>query len=370
VIVDAGNWLANCQGGTPTPTPTATPTCPSGASGGVPGPWSSASPYPFNNGRYGFAQTATHFYVFGGVSDGNRVNSVNRYDLATGTWQPRAPMPFTSEAPTCALMEATGIVYCAEGDTGNNFASYNIATDTWTPLAADPFVTDHYGSVSGAFNGKVFVVGGTTAFSNAIWIYDVASNTWSVGTSAPTGPFLLPGYQQVGQFVYVVGGFDPAVINLTTTSRLDMGSAPGAWESGPTFTPQRADFVLAYDAGTNKLYALGGDLCCDSLFFNSTNLVDELDLSAWPGGTWNSSPPVLPAPNRQANMAGFYGNGDIWSVGGINGATSQFLNEVLHRSNAGGCPSPTPTPTATPTATAAPRETPTPRPRPTPVPRP
>ena len=76
-------------------------------------------------------------------------------------------------------MEATGIVYCAEGDTGNGFASYNIATDTWTPLAADPFVTDHYGSASGAFNGKVFVVGGTTAFSNASWVYDVASNTWS-----------------------------------------------------------------------------------------------------------------------------------------------------------------------------------------------
>ena len=55
-------------------------------------------------------------------------------------------MPFESEAPTCALMERTGIVYCAEGDTGNGFASYNIATDTWTPLASDPFVTDHYGS--------------------------------------------------------------------------------------------------------------------------------------------------------------------------------------------------------------------------------
>ena len=60
------------------------------------------------------------------------------WSLATGTWEPRAPMPFESEAPTCALMEATGIVYCAEGDTGSGFASYNIATDTWTPLAADP----------------------------------------------------------------------------------------------------------------------------------------------------------------------------------------------------------------------------------------
>ena len=98
--------------------------------------------------------------------------------------------------------------------------------------------------------------------------------------------------------------------------------------------------------------SLGGDLPNDGNPFNSTNVVNELDLSGWPGGTWNPSPPDLPAPNRQANQAGFYGNGDIWSVGGINGATFQFLPEVWHRNNAGGCASPTPTATPTATATA------------------
>ena len=141
-----------------------------------------------------------------------------------------------------------------------------------------------------------------------------------------------------------MGGFDPSAINLTTTSRLDMSSAPGVWEAGPTFTPQRADFGLAYDGGTNKLYTLGGDLGNDGNFFNSTNLVDELDVGSWPGGTWSSSPPNLPTPNRQANQAGFYGGGDIWSVGGINGATFQFLAEVYHRPNGGPTPTPTPTP--------------------------
>ena len=328
-------------GGSPTPTPTCT-------AGGTPGPWTAGNPYPTTIVRYGFAQTATDFYVFGGVDNGFTTNAVNKYNLASGTWTSLAPMPFSGEAPTCALMESTGIVYCADGLATNSFASYNIATNTWTSLAPDPFVTDSYGSASGAFNGKVFVVGGTSFFSNAIWIYDVGTNTWSVGTSAPIGPFLLPGYHQIGQFLYVVGGFDPTAVNYTTTLRLDMSSAPGVWDIGPVFTPQRADFGLAYDPGTNKLYALGGDLGNDGNFFNSTNLVDELDVSGWPSGTWTSSPPVLPAPNRQANQAGFFGNGDIWSVGGINGATFQFLNEVWHRTD-GGCGggSPTPTPTGT-----------------------
>jgi N-acetylneuraminic acid mutarotase len=396
--------LAGGGCGTPTPTPTATPTptCPPGG-GAVAGPWTLGNPYPLNDVRYGFAQTATHFYVFGGVADGTRVPNVNRMDIATGVWESRAPMLFASEGPTCALDASSGIVYCAEGDTGSGFAAYDTATDTWTPLASIPG-GDHYGSASGAFNGKVFVAGGGTGETSAVQVYDIAANTWSSGTAAPS-EFLFAGYQQVGQFLYVVGGWDLSSpgTNKMTTYRLDMSSAPGTWDTGPTFTEARADFGLAYDAGTNKLYAMGGD-AAGGAFFDSTNLVDELDLGSWPGGTWTASPPDLPQPIRQANQAGFYGAGDIWSVGGIDGQTFQFLNEVYHRNNGGGCPTPTPTvtvtptptatvtvtptptatvtvtptPTATatvtvtptPTPTATPRPTPTPRPRPTPWPRP
>jgi hypothetical protein len=394
-----------CGGGV---TPTPTPTCPPG--GGAAGPWTAGNPYPTTIVRYGFAQTATHFYVFGGVDNGTVVNAVNRMDLATGVWEPRAAMSNNpGEAPTCALDAAAGMVYCTQGLNGSGFASYDIASDTWTNLAPIP-QSDTYGSASGAFNGKVFVAGGSGAITNAVWVYDIGTNSWSAGTAAPS-VYLLAGYQQVGQFLYVVGGFDPTFANNATTWRLDMSSAPGTWDTGPAFTPQLADFGLAYDAGTNKLYSLGGDLPNDGNPFNSTNQVNELDVSGWPGGTWNPSPPDLPMPPRQAAQAGFFGNGDIWAVGGINGATFQFLNEVWHRNNGGGgvCPSPTPTvtpvsptptatatatitppstatptatataspsatptptPTATATATSTPRVPPTPRPRPTPYPRP
>ncbi len=368
--------------GTPTPTPTATATAtgtpsatPTCTPGGTPGPWSTASPYPITDVRYGFAQTATHFYVFGGVSNGTRVPDVNRMDIATGMWQSRAPMPFTSEAPTCALMPGTNFVYCTEGDTGSGFARYDTVANSWTSLASIPG-GDHYGSASGAFNGKVFVAGGTTGFVSTVQVYDVGMNTWSAGTAAPND-FLLAGYQQVGQFLYVVGGFEASgpvarasaelssvlnrgqqskqpkvpMANNTTTWRLDMSSAPGVWSVGPAFPAGRADFGLAYDAGTNKLYALGGDLPGGG-FFDSTNAVDELSVATWPAGTWMPSPPNLILPNRQANQAGFYGAGQIWSAGGINGQTFQFLAEVQRRSNGGApCGTPTATPTATPTFT-------------------
>src|SRR5437879_11717978 len=105
-------------------------------------------------------------------------------------------MPVTREAPTCALMPGTDMVYCTEGDTGSGFASYNITTDTWTPLASIRG-GDHYGSASGAFNGKVFVAGGTTSFTSAVQVYDVASNRRSAGTAAPDR-FLRAGHEAAG----------------------------------------------------------------------------------------------------------------------------------------------------------------------------
>ena len=329
--VSSGLVLDAVPLGTPTPTPTCPPGNPTGA-----GAWTAGNPYPTTIVRYGFVQTATDFYVFGGVDNGSITNAVNKYNVASGTWTPLAPMPFSGEAPTCSLMDATGIVYCADGTAGNDFASYDIATDSWTPLASDPFATDHYGSASGAFNGKVFVAGGTSGITNQVDVYDVGTDTWSPGTPAPSA-FLLAGYQQLGQFLYVVGGFDPTFVNNATTWRLDLSS--GTWDNGPAFTPQLADFGLAYDAGTNKLYSLGGDLPNDGNPFASTNQVNELDVSGWPGGTWNPSPPDLPLPNRQANQAGFFGGGQIWSVGGLDGSTFQFLNEVWSRTN-GGCAGP------------------------------
>jgi N-acetylneuraminic acid mutarotase len=410
--LNIGNTLASAEtenvcatgGVTPTPTPSVSPTCPPGSPNGAAGPWVAGNPYPTTIVRYGFAQTATHFYVFGGVDNGSTTNAVNRMNIATGVWEPRASMPFSGEAPTCALDASSNIVYCADGNASNSFAAYDIAADIWTPLAPDPLADIHYGSASGALNGKVFVAGGLIfgGASAQVDVYDIASNTWSSGTAAPA-VFFLAGYQQIGQFLYVVGGFDPSFANNATTWRLDLST--GTWDVGPAFTPQLADFGLAYDAGTNKLYSLGGDLPNDGNPFNSTDQVNELDLGAWPGGTWDPSPPDLPSI-RQASQAGFFGNSDIWCVGGINGLTFQFLNEVWHRNNGGVvCPSPTPTPTITPTPTPSvppvtptptpsvppvtptptpsvppvtptptptetPRETPTPRPRPTPHPRP
>ena len=266
-------------------TPTPTPAC---------NAWNSKAPYPLMDVRYGFAQTprrlspATppYFYVFGGVAGGTRVNTVYRYNLDTGVWEgPLAPMPFTSEAPTCALMQGVAatngdcpLIYCAEGDTGTGFAVFDPDANTWTTLPNTPNATDDYGSASGAWAGKFYLAGGTTGFVNNVWVYTVSSNTWAPGNPAPSG-FLLPGYTQVGRYLYAVGGWTGGVATgLMDIQRLDLTN--GTWINYPGQFPMgRADFGLAYDPGKCKLYALGGDTQGNA-FFDSTAEVDEGLLSA------------------------------------------------------------------------------------------
>ena len=241
-----------------------------------------------------------------------------------------ANIPIGSEAPVGAFFN--GKIYVADGgNDGPILRIYDIATNTWSAGPARPGPTSSYGGAAGAFNGNFYVVGGGFPPTTTLSIYNIASNTWSAGPAAPS-PFLLGGYTQIGQFLYLIGGFTSTTgVNTTVSMRLDMTT--NTWSTGPVWTPARADFALAA-AGT-KLIAIGGDSNGGS-FFDPSAQVDELDTSTWPGGTWVPSPDNLPSA-RQANPAGFVSTGrvggEIWTTGGI-GPVSVFLSEHLFRARA------------------------------------
>ena len=142
---------------------------------------------------------------------------------------------------------------------------------------------------------------------NTVQVYDVASNTWSAGTSAPND-FLLAGYQQVGQYLYVVGGFEAAGpnraiaartsvlsgdhseapdANNATTLRLDMASAPG---HGPQVlrSPRRGQTSVWLTMLERVNCTLSVGRSTGGGFFDSTNLVDELSVASWPAGQLDS----------------------------------------------------------------------------------
>src|SRR4051794_23842226 len=78
--------------------------------------WVAGAVYPSTIARYAFVQAGADSYVLGGVSNGTKVTTMNRYSASTDTWTSRAPVPVTSEAPTAAY--TNGKIYLAEGDSG------------------------------------------------------------------------------------------------------------------------------------------------------------------------------------------------------------------------------------------------------------
>ena len=315
-----------------------------GGSGAVPASpdWQAGAPVPAGIIRYAFATCEDNpevFYVISGVSNGNIVNTNYRYDAATDTWSTLAPIPTGQEGPNAACFD--GRIYVIGGGGSNQLFVYDIAANTWS--AGAPAPRGSAMASAGAFDGKVFYIGGDNDFtpgtgvSNQVFVYDIASDSWSEGTPMPTATSGA-GTVQAGEFLYVVGGWGSGApgSNVNATQRYDMSS--DTWESGPQFTVAKADQALA--ASSEALYAIGGDNN-GAGFFDATASVHRLDLGEWPGGSWEDLGDPLPSA-RSANQAGFCttakAGGEIYSVGGFTNFV--WNNQNLFRETGEGCGGP------------------------------
>jgi hypothetical protein len=257
--------------------------------------WEAAAPPPQAIYRYGFAQDGDTFYL---VAPGQ----LRSYSASSDSWTTLAPMPRGLQLPGVGYH--AGKLYVAGGhDDGltNSLYVYDIASNTWSQGPDMPVFS--YGSAAGVYGGKLFVLTGASGGSLAI--FDIASGTWTIGPPPPVA-YRLGGHAQSGQYLYLVGSLRST--GNTVTRRLDMASV--TWSTGPAWTPGRGDFALASD-GAN-LYAAGGRVYDESL---PSAEVWDLALANWPAGAWTRRFPDLPSP-REANQAGFFSQGRIWTTGG------------------------------------------------------
>jgi hypothetical protein len=305
--------------------------------------WTPAAPIPAGVVRYAQAQCLgeNRFFVISGVGPGGALTgNVFRYDAGPNAWTPLAPFPTPAEGPTGVCFQ--GKIYVAGGSTSLNiFRIYDIATNAWSVGA--PVPRSVVMAAMGASAGKVYLIGGDSDFqpangvSTAVDIYDIATNTWSAGAPMPTGT-VSPGYAQIGNFVYVVGGWGVAspATNVNVSQRYNMTT--NTWEVGPTFTSARSDLVLS--ASNTALYAIGGDSNAGG-FFDLSAVVERLTVATWPAGAWTAADPLPSA--RSGHKGGFctqtfLPTGEVWSTGGIAAPFPTFSadNQYL---NAEACPS-------------------------------
>ena len=247
------------------------------------------------------------FYVFGGMDgDFTYFYAVEAYDYWTDTWTNCADMPHAVSNHCVATWD--GIIYVAGGydfDFRNYFSAYDPSTDTWdTSLSQLPVGIG--GASCSALDGKVYVAGGNDGASdtNALNIYDITTDTWSVGAAMPAAVAYGHGAMVNDDFV-VAGGwpnltdtyiYDIATNNWTTSTQMLLGRQSGAIAN--VHTP----------SGTDYFYIIGGGDLGDC--WTATNDLQQFQTS-WLLLLQDSMP-----ADRFGQAGGNIGGAILFSAGG------------------------------------------------------
>ena len=263
VVVNAGNWLYNCQ---PGPTPTPSPGC----------NWQLVSPMPVDLFGAAGASDGSYFYAAGGYSwtqHPNTQNVLNRWSPnppPNGSWATLAPMPQSAVVATAVYYPPANKIYvfggtphADSGDTYDITRIYDIASNTWSTGAPMPDVRSQSAGGYSTSTGQIYIVSGyntasvTSAQPNT-WAYDPVANNWTDLTASAPFPHPAGGfaYGVINNKLYIAGGRDANVqiINLT-------------WEYDPvanTYT-QKADEPGSFQnnvpgsaVASGRLWVFGG----------------------------------------------------------------------------------------------------------------
>ena len=215
--------------------------------------WSSRKPMPTPIIYFATAVYQGKIYCIGGTGGVNEV-----YDPATDTWENKTAMPTARDYITANVVN--GKIYVIGGfafdDSGTGSGSslsvneaYDPETDSWTTKT--PMPTAAFGHISTVVDNKIYVID-----SNLNQIYDIKTDTWSLGASPP----LDVGYGGAGG---TVGVNAPKRIYVLTEkvwgeSRFNQIYDPAndSWMFGVAVPTSRLDFNVA--VVNDKLYAIGG----------------------------------------------------------------------------------------------------------------
>jgi N-acetylneuraminic acid mutarotase len=297
-------------------------------------------------------------------------DQVSRYDYTTNTWSNVAPLPVPLGQASIGAWN--GKIYVAGGFTGgsnvtNALRIYDIASNTWTSGANMPTSPGVEAAAGAVVNGKFYVMGGDD-FTNSLntnFIYDIATNTWSTGAPLPDSRTNTCGTADYG-VIHVYGGV--ILPGFTTTDTLLVyDPVMNSWTNlGSAGTAGHGNYGGIASWATGQLLIADG---ADSMG-NSTTSTHVFTFST---GNFSAGPPMI--GNRAGHAQGTLPDGRVLVADGFNTASTTVSTVELFNGPACATPTPsceglnapcqTPTATATAAASATPTLTPTASPTPT-----
>ena len=245
---------------------------------------------------------------------------------AQGVWGPSTPMPESLGEVAAGLIN--GKIYLV-GEGSDRTLAYDLVTRTWTnALAPRPFVGHHHSAE--AFEGRLYLIGGLHGGSEGqVQIYDVASDTWSLGAPMPW-PAGSVSTCRIGARIYAAGGIvgsttvDTCAVYNVLTNQWAMRT-PMPTQQGRNHAAAGTDGHRFWIFGGRGVGSGDGNWVANGF---DTVLVYDPAANAWqssldPGST------LAPLPQARGGMGkAVWLNGEFYVFGGetltgAGGATAQ-----------------------------------------------
>jgi hypothetical protein len=215
------------------------------------------------------------FYNIGGRDSLTTVTGARddiwAYDPASDTWNAAlTPMPTPRAGLGVAVVgnaiyaiggrSATGGPCSGAGIPGfvlDAVERYDVASDTWTPVA--PLPSPRSDLAAATVGGKIYVFGGCDAAGTILAdvdVYNPVTDTWSTApTDMPTARAAMYAVAPKGGTVYVIGGWDGIGPGLSTNEAYKV--AQDAWTAGllPMPTPRAETGAVGHGG---RIYIVGG----------------------------------------------------------------------------------------------------------------
>ena len=145
----------------------------------------------------------------GGLNGNDAVNTVEKYDMYTDSWEVLSDMPTSRYGVAVAKLH--GLVYCIGGCTSGIFLDscecYDTELDTWQSISTMSRPRKYLGAAQS--HNRIFAIGGTDGYmkQRSVENFDPNKNQWSPCASMEM-PRMYVGTATIGGLIYAVGGHD------------------------------------------------------------------------------------------------------------------------------------------------------------------
>ena len=224
--------------------------------------WTTKAAVPTGRSSLVTVAVQNKIYAIGGYDDeqvGTPIGKNEMYDPVTDTWATKTEMP-TARGQMCANT-VDGQIYVMGGlewvgyykvEESNKTEAYNPATNTWITKAELPYAVADVSSV--VVGDKIYVL------SSPIQIYDIKTDSWSIGSFLPEeqsdADALTISDEQGRELIYIFGGGEKLIYSDLVQIYDPENDVWGVGSHMPT--PRRG---LAVVVVKNQIYALGGATC-------------------------------------------------------------------------------------------------------------